>query len=90
MKQMAVWIDHDQAHVLNVDGGASRTHADNRHIHRHPKDADTRTRNHPQDEARFFDDVTRLLVDAEEVLLLGPSVTKLHLLRYAQKHAPAV
>jgi hypothetical protein len=90
MKQMAVWIDHAQAHVLHVDGDASTTHADNHHVHRHPKDADTKTRNHPQDEARFFDEVTRLLVNAEEILLLGPSVTKLHFLKYAQKHTPAV
>ena len=28
--------------------------------------------------------------DSEELLIMGPSVTKLHLLRHAQKHAPAV
>ncbi len=93
MRQMAIWIDHQQTHVFHVTEEtfeeatlASPAH----HIHRHPKSQQTRTHNHPEDEHRFFDEVIRALAGAEEILIMGPSVTKLHFLRYAQQHAPAV
>jgi len=91
MRQMAIWIDHEQARVFQVTEGSfetltvpSATH----HVHRHPKDQETKTRNHPQDELRFFDEVARALEGADEILIMGPSVTKLHFLRHAQRHAP--
>lgn len=92
MRQMAIWIDHDEARTFHVTEDSfeeltvpSVTH----HIHRHPKDQETKIRNHPQDELRFFAAVVHALEGAEEILVMGPSVTKLHLLRYAQQHAPA-
>ncbi|HXI57973.1 MAG TPA: translational machinery protein [Polyangia bacterium] len=91
--QMAVWIDHNEARVFVVDGQTfdeSIIQSVNRHVHRHPKSEATRTRNHPQDELRFFDEVVRALAGAAEILVMGPSVTKLHFLRYAQTNAPAV
>ena len=80
MRQMAVWIDRDEARLWH----------DLHHVHRHPKSQETRTHNHPQDELRFFGDVLAGLEGAEEILIVGPSVTKLHLLRHLQHHAPAV
>lgn len=93
MRQMAIWIDHQEARVFHVTDATSEettVPSPAHHLHRHPKSDDTQIRNHPQDEPRFFDDVVLALADAEEILIMGPSITKLHFLRYAQQHAPRV
>lgn len=93
MRQRAIWIDHNEARIFHVEAGSfdkEGVHAAHHHVQRHPKSQETKTRNHPNDEGRFFDEVLALLGGSEELLVLGPSVTKLHLLRYAQKHAPAI
>jgi stalled ribosome rescue protein Dom34 len=93
MSQIAVWIDHDEAKVFHVDAETfdeATVRSPNHHVHRHPKDKDTRTHNHPDDEHRFFEEVAGKLGDAAQILLVGPSVTKLHFLRYLQKHDPAL
>jgi hypothetical protein len=91
MRQMAVWIDHDEAKIFHVDAESfdeARVHSPNHHVHRHPKAQETRTHNHPDDEHRFFHEVAGALAGADQILLLGPSVTKLHLIRWVQKHDP--
>lgn len=93
MRQKAIWIDHNDARIFYVGADAAdmdSVPAANHHIHRHPKAQETKARNHPNDEARFFEEVLAHLAGSEAILIMGPSVTKLHLLRYAQKHAPAV
>ena len=93
MRQMAVWIDHDEAKLFHVRRRPSTrraVHSPNHHVHRHPKAEETRTHNHPDDEHHFFREVASALAGAEKILLLGPSVTKLHFLRYVQKHAPTL
>ena len=93
MRQTALWLDRNEARVFHVDAnsfGKDTIHAPNHHVHRHPKDQETKTRNHPDDEARFFDEVIAHLAGSEEVLVMGPSMTKLHFLRYAQRKTPAL
>ena len=93
MRQIAICIDHDLARVFHVTADSSEQltiPSPIHHVHRHPKDQETKIRNHPQDELRFFAEVASKLEGADEVLVMGPSVTKLHFLRYAQQHAPAI
>ena len=93
MRQMAVWMDHDEAKVFHVNAATfdeKTVHSPNHHVHRHPKAEETRTHNHPDDEHRFFQEVAGALSEAEQILLVGPSVTKLHFLRYVQKHHPTL
>jgi len=93
MSQMAVWMDHHEARIFRVDAQNFDEEIVNwapNHVHRHPEDADTRTRNHPDDEHRFFRDVARSLASASAVLLLGPSVTKLKFIRYVHDHDRAL
>jgi stalled ribosome rescue protein Dom34 len=93
MHNMALWMDHDEARVFHVEAATfdeTTVHSANQHIHRHPKDEKTRTRNHPDDEHRFFHEVATSLASADQILLVGPSVTKLRFLRYVQKDAPAL
>ena len=50
---------------------------------------DQPSRNHPDDEHQFFHEVVRALDGRGQVLVVGPSKTKLHFLRYVQKHEQA-
>ena len=89
MQRMAIWIDHDEAKIFHAHGDTfdeATLHSANHHVHRHPKDQETKTRNHPDDEHQFFHEVARALAGAEQILVVGPSMTKLHFLRYVQKH----
>lgn len=89
MKHSVVWIDQKEARVFELDAPASAeavVHAPGPHIHRHANEQDVRVRNHPDDEPRFFGEVAQALKDHGPVLLVGPSMTKLHFLRYVQRH----
>ena len=93
MNNMALWMDQDEARVFHVDAATfdeTTVHSANQHVHRHPEDEKTRTRNHPDDEHRFFHEVAASLASADQILLVGPSVTKLRFLRYVLKDAPAL
>ena len=93
MTQMAVWIDGDEARIFHVAAESfdeATVHSPKHHVHRHPKDQETRTHNHPDDEHHFFREVSQALAGATAILVVGPSMTKLHFLRYVQKHDPAL
>jgi hypothetical protein len=93
MRPTAIWIDHHEARVFHVgsgDVGEDTIKAAHAHIHRHPKPQEMKTRNHPDDEARFFDEVLAAVGGSDAILLLGPSVTKLRFLRHARNKAPGV
>jgi stalled ribosome rescue protein Dom34 len=93
VKHAVVWIDQKEARVFEVDAekvGEAIVHAPGPHIHRHANEQDLRVRNHPDDEPRFFGEVARALQNHGQVLLVGPSMTKLHFLRYLQRHDHAL
>lgn len=88
----AVWIDHQEARVFHVDldGFDEQTlRAPVHHFHRHPKGS-SEPHAHPDDEHRFFRDVTSALTTADTILVLGPSTAKSAFLHYAKDHAPTV
>lgn len=89
MSHAVVWIDHKEARIFAVDFKSvtpALVQAPGPHIHRHANELDLRERHHPDDEHRFFHEVARALEGATQILLVGPSKTKLHFLRYVQKH----
>src|SRR4029079_7300400 len=93
MRQMAIWIDHDEARIFQVTEATFEeltVSSPSHHVHRHPKHQETKTRNHPQDEVRFFAEVAGALAGADELLVTGPSVTKLRFFRYLQQNAAAL
>jgi stalled ribosome rescue protein Dom34 len=92
-KHVAVWMDGAEARVFHVGEEAfdeSTVSSPTHHVHRHPKDQLTRTRNHPDDAHRYFHTLADALKAAEHILLLGPSTTKLRFLRYLQKNDPSL
>ena len=93
MKHAVVWIDQKEARIFEVDAekvDEAIVHSPGPHIHRHANEEDLRVRNHPDDEPRYFSEVARVLKDHGQVLLVGPSMTKLHFLRYVQRHDQAL
>jgi stalled ribosome rescue protein Dom34 len=93
MGQMAVWIDGNEARIFHVDANRfdeATVRSPQHHLHRHPKDQETKVHNHPDDEYRFFREVSQSLAGADAILVVGPSMTKLHFFRYVQKHNPAL
>jgi stalled ribosome rescue protein Dom34 len=95
-RRLAVWIDHHEArifHMLAETFDKTTIEAPHRHVHRHPKGQEidkNRDREHPDDAHHFFRDVSRALDDAAEILIVGPSTAKLHLIRYIHKHEHAL
>jgi len=91
-KHVLVWLDHQEAHVFNIQRDAfseSTLRAPARHLRRHPKGA-SEAKAHPEDAKHFFDELAKMLEDAEEVLLVGPGTAKLHFLKYTHKHQHAL
>jgi len=87
-RQVAVWIDNQQAHIFRVDSTAfeqSTVYAPE-HVARHPQ-REARPHNHPDDERRFFAEVVQSLSGVDRVLILGPSIAKVHFRDYVLAHA---
>jgi len=90
--QSVVWLDHQEARIFGVDAEklqAETVAAPEHHLHRHPKGA-TAEHQHPGDNAQFFRHVATVLRDADQVLLVGPSTTKLQFLRFVAKQDHAL
>jgi stalled ribosome rescue protein Dom34 len=93
LKHAAVWIDHHEARIFHVGPASSDEStltAAGAHIHRHQKDQEVRERHHPDDEHKFFHTVARALEGQDEILIVGPSKTKLHFFRYLHQHERAL
>ena len=93
MNQMTVWMDGEEAQIFHVDPASvdqTTVRAPKHHLQRHPKDQATKSRSHPDDEQHFFREISKALSEASAILLVGPSMAKLHFLRYLQKHSPVI
>jgi hypothetical protein len=93
MGKFVVWMDGAAARIFELGETAideSIVHSPRHLVHRHPKDQQTRTHNHPDDEHRFFRDIGTTLTGSGPILIVGPSVTKLRFLRYTQEHDRAL
>jgi hypothetical protein len=92
-KQVAIWIDHGEAHVvtfMDPDKPEVATIAARRRIHdKHPKGPEG-VHQHPDDAVRFYRTVARSLEGADAILVVGPSTAKLEFLRYLHKHDHAI
>jgi len=83
-----VWLDHAEAHVLHFtpeEVEKFTAHAADRHPHLHHKRGSTGGGNQATD-AHYFDQITKLLDGAGEVLVVGPGSAKLELVRYLDQH----
>ncbi|MEQ1911548.1 MAG: hypothetical protein ABMA15_22215 [Vicinamibacterales bacterium] len=94
-KHIAVLIDHSEARIFDVHEDPLRHHhaaektnitAPRHEIHRHQRGRDGEGHEHPEDAIHYFQAVRQRIVDAEAVLVLGPSTAKHELMTYLEKH----
>jgi|SRR5688500_15160119 stalled ribosome rescue protein Dom34 len=88
-KHTAVWIDHQEARIFHIDPATLDAETvmeslQNSH-HKHGS-----AKGHPEDDKRFFHDVSKALEGTDDVLIVGPSTGKLAFLKYVQKHDHAL
>jgi len=87
-KQIAVWLDHKEARIFAVRSDQLDEEvmlAPRQLHHKHPRGPEG-VKDHPEDDKRFFHEITSKLEGAEQVLIVGPSTAKLEFLRYLEKH----
>ncbi|MEO7035799.1 MAG: hypothetical protein ABI548_17825 [Polyangiaceae bacterium] len=91
-KQVAIWIDHQEARILHIPPDQLDDSILSAHLHevhqRASREAGDRER--PADERRFFRRVGKSLKGAKRILLLGPSTPKLDFARFLRKHEHAL
>jgi len=88
---VVAWIDHEQAHVIHFNTDATdsevvKTHSTHPHLH---AKAGTVGSGHAAESKPYFDDVSRALGQATEILIVGPGHEKLELMKHLLKHHPA-
>ena len=93
MSHTAVWLDSSEAnvfHVLSETFDETTVKAPQHRVHRHTKDPGAKTHSHPEDEQHFFREVCKHISESRSILVVGPSIAKLHFLRYLHVHAAAI
>jgi stalled ribosome rescue protein Dom34 len=87
-RDAAVWIDHQKAHIFRVEAEvfAESIIRAPEHIARHPR-REAQAHNHPDDEQHFFSAIAHSLSGSKDVLIVGPSIAKLHFRDYLLAHA---
>jgi len=89
MNQCVVWMDRTEARIFELRDGAYERlilEAPKHHVRRLSKEEQIRSHNHPNDEQRFFRELVAALREQGEILLVGPSTTKLRFFRFARDH----
>ena len=87
-----VWLDHAQARMFSFnpdDIDVTRLLANPPHRQVHHK-AGTIGAGKAEEDREFFRDIASALDKSGEVLILGPGVAKLELIRYLHRHDPAL
>ncbi len=87
LKYFAVWLDHNQARLFEVD--PEGLHSEVVKAHPHPKHGGHRVRqnDHAEGDVHFFADVAHALLPADQVLVVGPGTAKLQFMRWLHVHA---
>ncbi|MGZ3183473.1 MAG: translational machinery protein [Telluria sp.] len=83
---VVVWIDHAEAHLIGFNRDESESSVvksglDTHHVHKKTGRSDTET-------AHYFEHVVGAVRNAVEVLVVGPGLEKLRLLKHILKYHP--
>jgi stalled ribosome rescue protein Dom34 len=87
-----VWIDHDRAVVWNFTDDVQTKSV----VKAHDQDRHTHIRKSPHgghrtpDDIEYFDDVSKVLIGAREILVIGPAQTKDEFLAFVRKKHPQI
>ncbi|MES2130255.1 MAG: translational machinery protein [Pseudomonadota bacterium] len=89
---VVAWIDHAEAHIIHfsrdeAEAQVIKTHA--RHSHQHVR-AGAHGSGHAPENAAYFNDIAQAVRDALVVLVVGPGLEKLALMKHWLQHQPGV
>ena len=86
LNHVVIWIDHKEAHVLHYDNAKSTLiKSQSKHPHLHHK-ANAIGSGKAPDDHQYFHNVMAAVVDADEILIVGPGSAKSELLKHAIGH----
>ncbi len=89
---VAVWIDHEQAKVFELNRDAAdewRLRPADHHVHVHTK-AGKGDSGHAAPDQHYFHSVAEAVKGAGEILIAGPGTAKAELMHHLQRHDPQV
>lgn len=88
---VVAWIDHELAHLVSFNKEAAATEViktASTHAHLHVKAAGGA--GHAAESARYFEAVAEALSPSGEILIVGPGLEKLALMKHLLKHHPVL
>ncbi len=88
----AVWIDHREARIFHFNATDVETlvlHPDKPAHHLHHKHGSIGS-GHAKEDQEYLHHVAQAVSDAKAILVTGPANAKTELVKYIQKHMPAV
>jgi stalled ribosome rescue protein Dom34 len=92
LSHAVVWIDHQEAHVIkfNADTHENSTiTTQSKHGHIHQK-AGVLTGHHQVSSQAYLHEVVEAVAGANEILIVGPGVAKLELIKHINHHDPKI
>jgi len=90
ISHLIVWMDHHEAHVIHFNAHESEQQVVktvSKHPHLYHKRGEFGSGKAPFD-GTYFHDVTKAIMDAQEVLIVGPGSAKLQLVKEIHKTHP--
>ncbi len=81
----AVWLDHHNAHVLQLDAAQTLDHQIRQRIH-FTRHHDSQVRS----EHEFFGDIAAALAGIAKILVVGPALEHAAFRKYLEKYHPTV
>lgn len=91
MSSSAVWVDQHEAKIFQFSGTEGVTEkaiSAPLHHFKNREKSEAGTKEHDQVAQHYFHEIVNALKGTGEVLIVGPSIAKLQLLRYLHKHDP--
>lgn len=88
LNHVAVWIDHQEAHVIQFNADASESElikTKSKHPHLHQKSGILGS-SHTSTDQNYLHEVMLAVSGANEILVVGPGSAKLELLKHVNKH----
>lgn len=82
------WVDHTQAHIIHFNPEAAeseiiKTHSTHPHLH---NKSGAQGSGHAPENSHYFDAIATAVNDAQEILIVGPGLEKLSLVKHLIKH----
>jgi len=88
LSHAVVWIDHQEAHVIQFNAEASESEiikTKSKHKHVHHKSGATGS-GHSKTDQNYLHQVIEAVSGAGEILIVGPGAAKLELIKHAHSH----